>query len=136
MDTHNNGFTLVELIIALVLMGIISAFVYPNFSRLQIKAKENAVKTVVYTLQMAVESFFLSTGEYPQDAHLLSSQLMAMLVESGDLRKTPNNPFTGKPYSQNDASGDIFYNYDATMLRYSIEGKGLQNKKTIVSLQN
>ena len=55
--TNQKGFTLIELMVVVVIIGILAAIALPNFLSMQDRAKESEVKANVHTLQLAVEDF-------------------------------------------------------------------------------
>ncbi len=63
------GFTLVELLVVVVIIGILAAIALPNFIGAQQKAKAAAVKGNMRTVQIASESYATdSGGSYAADA--------------------------------------------------------------------
>jgi prepilin-type N-terminal cleavage/methylation domain-containing protein len=60
------GFTLVELLVVVVIIGILAAIALPNFISAQVKAKESSVKANMRTAQIAAESYCVGCGgAYP-----------------------------------------------------------------------
>ena len=51
------GFTLIELMIVVVIIGILAAIAIPNFIAMQNRAKEGSTKANMHTLQLASEDY-------------------------------------------------------------------------------
>ncbi len=61
------GFTLIELMIVVVIIGILAAIAIPNFMSMRQRAKEASVKANMHTLQLAGEDFStMAEGSYPE----------------------------------------------------------------------
>jgi len=63
----NHGFTLVELMIAIVIIGILMAIAIPAVNRSIITARQAAIRMEVNALNQAVEQYMLKYGDYPPD---------------------------------------------------------------------
>ena len=57
ISVRGTGFTLIELMVVVVIIGTLAAIAIPNFIAMQDRAKESAVKSNMHTLQLAVEDF-------------------------------------------------------------------------------
>lgn len=57
MLKHQNGFTLVELLVVVVILGILASVAVPNFAGMQDKAKNSAVQACAHSVQIAVEQY-------------------------------------------------------------------------------
>ncbi len=132
---HNQkGFTLIELIITLAVISLISAIIYPNFMKIQEKAKINALKANLHTIEVAIEGYFMDQGIYPNSNNSGITGLSAILIENGELNKIPTNPFTGKTYTDSDPSGKIVYSSNDDNSTYSLIAYGKGNKEIAISL--
>src|SRR3982751_1515066 len=59
------GFTLMELLIVLVLIGLLAALVAPTLYQRINPAKESAARAQIENFMTALDSYFVDTGRYP-----------------------------------------------------------------------
>ncbi|NQY73651.1 MAG: prepilin-type N-terminal cleavage/methylation domain-containing protein [Candidatus Margulisbacteria bacterium] len=129
-----NGFSLIELIIVISILGILSLLTIPRYSQIQIKAKEVSLKSLMYSLQTAIETYHLSNGQYPEGSSVTALELVDVLADSGEWNQVPQNPFTGTVYVLENASGKILYSQKGD--QYTLQGYGYQNKEIIIELES
>ncbi len=72
MIQTRSGFSLMELVVAIVILGILAALIGPRLMRFFIVAKEAAAKSDVRVLKEAVESYYMETQKYPKDLVVLT----------------------------------------------------------------
>ena len=98
---RNKGFTLVEILIVVVILGILAAIVVPQFTEASNDAKESALSSDLQTVRSQLELYKIQhNGGYPATLSLLTSKTTIAGVVSATgaygpyLQKIPNNPFT------------------------------------------
>jgi type IV pilus assembly protein PilA len=69
MTKKQNGFTLVELMIVVAIIGILAAVAIPKFAQMLEKSREGATKGNIGALKSAVSNYYADQqGNYPQTA--------------------------------------------------------------------
>ena len=131
----SKGFTLVELVISLLIIGLLSSISISSYSTIQKRAKERTLISLVYNFQLALESYYLALSRYPDGNNVSIGDIETLLLENGDLTAVHTNPFTGAIFSLNDSSGLALYSYDVDTDRYSIEVYGYLNEDIILILE-
>jgi len=63
--SHENGYSLLEILIVLAIMGTLAAVVAPRLMGQVNKSQAVAAKAQVESLRLAADSFALDTGRYP-----------------------------------------------------------------------
>jgi general secretion pathway protein G len=98
---NRKGFTLVELIVVMVILGMLAALVFPKFISKVGKGKVSAAKTQIELLGQALDQFRMETGRYPTTQEGLNALQVNPGVNGWDgpyLKKgIPNDPW-GRPY--------------------------------------
>ncbi|HOJ34846.1 MAG TPA: type II secretion system major pseudopilin GspG [Candidatus Hydrogenedentes bacterium] len=92
-----SGFTLIELMVVIVIIGLLAALVVPRYIGAADKAKVTAAKTQINLFKSALTMFKLEMGEYPQ-----TSEGLEALINNGkknflDQDTIPLDPW-GMPY--------------------------------------
>ena len=119
LKNKNHGFSLIELVLSLAIMGLLISMVVPQFSNLRDKALDTSVKAAVLTLQTALESYSSENYAYP-DGSLDAAALSQVLIADGFLTSPLKNPYTQSTYQPSDQAGKISYTSSDGGASYSL----------------
>ena len=80
------GFTLLELIVVVAMIGILASMAMPSLRPAPKKAKEAVLKTNLLAIRQSLDEYYSDKGHYPST--------LEELVDAGYLRRVPLDPFT------------------------------------------
>jgi general secretion pathway protein G len=108
---RENGFTIVELLIVIVVIGILSALVLNSFKSFKEKAYFSRAKSEFKTMEKALEMYRIDEGQYPDDVNRDIPPGIEVYLEKKDLDRWPNGPWPGSVYDYDafDNSGTPTY---------------------------
>ncbi len=131
------GFTMIELLVVMGIIGLLAVFLVPKLMGAKDQAKAVAVKSVMHSVQLAVEAYELENQVYPLETSIpLESLCKNYLLVGGYLASIPKNPFTGKEYKDADLAGKIIYKYDDSTGKYTLSGYNRTGLKKVLELSN
>ena len=85
------GFTLIELMIVVSIVGILATIAVPSYQSSLMKARETVLRQDLFTLRELLDHHRADKGKYPPP--------LDGLVTAGYLRALPKDPFTNSPGS-------------------------------------
>jgi len=84
LKKRNQGFTIVELLIVIVVIGILALLVITTYSGIQQKARNSKRQTDVQSVQTQLEAFFSQNGYYPSLTDMNGSAWLGTNMKSLD----------------------------------------------------
>lgn len=94
---RQSGFTMIELLVVMVILGLLAALVAPNFFRQGAKARVKTTRLQIANLSTALDAMALDTGRYPSGQEGLRALLdppSGMDMWDGPyLKKLPKDPW-------------------------------------------
>jgi general secretion pathway protein G len=84
-----SGFTLIELIVVVTIIGILAAIAISNVKWAQQKAREAALHDDLFEMRKAIDNYYADKQKYPENLQALQQEHY--------LRNVPKDPITGKP---------------------------------------
>ena len=81
------GFTLIELMIVITIIGILITLAQPSYNRAVTAAKEATLKENLFILRDAIDQYYADNAKYPPS--------LTDLAEKKYIRRVPKDPVTG-----------------------------------------
>jgi general secretion pathway protein G len=101
-----SGFTLIELIIVMTIIGILATLAIPYFAAAIRHAREAVLKEDLQTMRMAIDSYTMDKQKAPQS--------LDDLVQEGYLKAIPEDPMTHAKDTWVTDTSDAMYSIDQT----------------------
>lgn len=99
------AFTLVEILIVVVILGILAAIVVPQFTNATQDAQGGNIQTQLDTLNNQIELYRARNNAYPNSGSLVAYDWQSMIT-GGYLKSAPKNPYNGSTSVAADAGSD------------------------------
>jgi general secretion pathway protein G len=101
-----SGFTLIELIIVMTIIGILATLAIPYFAAAIRHAREAVLREDLQTMRMAIDSYTMDKQKAPQS--------LDDLVQEGYLKAIPEDPMTHSKETWVTDTSDAMYSIDQT----------------------
>ena len=100
------GFTLLELMIVMMIIGVLAAIAVPSYLASVKKAKEAVLKEDLHTMRTALDSYTVDKAKAPQS--------LEDLVQAGYLKAIPKDPITARTDTWITSQSDTLTSIDET----------------------
>jgi type IV pilus assembly protein PilE len=110
------GFSLTELLVVIVIIGILVLLAMPQFTSVITKAKTTEAKTMLKHLHTLERAYYYENDRYGGDLNEIGFEQVALITEGGEARyqieitKAEGNQFTGKATAVVDFDKDGVFN--------------------------
>ena len=84
---NNKGFTLIEMLTVIAIMGILASIATPSFMRSILRSKEASLENTLFVLRDVIDQYYGDHGNYPDS--------LQVLKEKKYVREIPKDPITG-----------------------------------------
>jgi general secretion pathway protein G len=125
---RESGFTLIELMIVMAIIGTLTAIAIPSYINAVRHAREAVLKEDLHTIRTAIDSYTVDKEKAPQS--------LDDLVQSGYLKVIPVDPMTGTNDTWMPDSSDTLTDIDETAGGISNVHSGAQGVATDGSSYN
>lgn len=98
LKRNNKGFTIIELLIVIVIIGILATIIIATYSSLQSKARNAKRQSDITAIQGQIELYYGSNNHYPTLANLNDSNWVSTNMKGfdQDAFSDPSNPTQSK----------------------------------------
>ncbi|MGD9733027.1 MAG: type IV pilin protein [Desulfamplus sp.] len=117
------GFTLIEMLTVISIMGILMSIAMPSYQKYIIRGREASLKNTLFVLRDVIDQYYADNGQYPDT--------LEQLVEKRYIRSIPTDPFTGSsstwilmppPSDSDDTDSSGIFDVHSGSNRVSLDG--------------
>ena len=116
------GFTLIELIIVMTVIGLLASIAIPSFINSVKRAREAVLKEDLHTMRAAIDGYTVDREQAPQT--------LDDLVQAGYLKSIPIDPMTSKADTWSTSQSDVLTSISETQGGISDVHSGAQGLAT------
>jgi len=121
------AFTLIEILVVVIILGILAAIVVPQFSNASDESKETALKQNLFRMRQQIEFYNQQHGSYPTLTNFIDQMTLATDLSGNSatpgtaghhlgpyLQRIPLNPYTDTVPIGDGVAGTSAWYYDQT----------------------
>ena len=107
-----DGFTLIEIMVVILIIGLLALMVVPRLRGVADRAKRTKAQADIQELKQALDRYYLDNGSYPTTDQGLQAlvapptggRLPSNYEQGGYIEKLPNDPWGNQYFYQSDGS--------------------------------
>lgn len=114
----NLGFTLIEILVVMAIIGMLAVMVAPNIFNQQAGAQRDAALSQISSLEAALDTYRLDVGEYPDS--------LEGLIENDSGRAAWNGPYLRREVPMDPWGNEYIYESEGrsfTLVSYGPDGE-------------
>lgn len=114
----DKGFTLIEILVVMAIIGMLAVMVAPNIFNQQAGAQRDAALSQISSLEAALDTYRLDTGRYPDS--------LSSLRENDSGRASWNGPYLRREVPKDPWGNDYVFDSngrDFTLFSYGPDGE-------------
>ena len=116
---HEQGFTLIEILVVMAIIGMLAIMVAPNIFNQQAGARRDAALSQISTLAAALDTYRLDVGQYPDS--------LEGLMENDSDSAAWNGPYLRRAVPLDPWGNE--YVYEATARQFSLISYGADGER-------
>ncbi len=116
-SSQQAGFTLIEILVVMAIIGMLAVMVAPNIFNQQAGAQRDAALSQISTLEAALDIYRLDVGEYPDT--------LEGLMRNDSDRASWNGPYLRREVPKDPWGNDFVYDVNGrefTIISYGADG--------------
>jgi general secretion pathway protein G len=117
-SSANPGFTLIEILVVMAIIGMLAVMVAPNIFNQQAGAQRDAALSQISSLEAALDTYRLDVGEYPDS--------LEGLIENDSGRAAWNGPYLRREVPMDPWGNEYIYESEGrsfTLVSYGPDGE-------------
>ena len=138
MRRKSQGFTLVEILIVVIILGILAAIVIPQFTNASNDARQNSVASTLQTMRCQIELYKIQHGDAPPALTSMWTNMLNASDTTGNtvtgatnttyplgpyIQAAPVNPANGQSGISGGTGATVGWVYSVTGSQYTIQAQ-------------